>query len=146
MVSDLLAAHGLHHRVVWPRTTVSLDERGRPGYDVAIATHSRHLLRLMVMLGAAVVVAAITMALGFALGAVGPSGAAYSEVSMRTEQLRSTLLLAFMVALPFAVAAWGERKTRHLQKRDAGIGLILGSGLAVLLVLAAPALATAATS
>ncbi len=141
-----LALHGLRHRVVRPRTAVSLDERGRPGYDVAIATHPRHLLRLMVMLGTAVAVAAITMALGLALDAGGPTGEGYSEVSIRAEQLRSTVLLSFMVGLPFAVAAWGERKTRHAQKRDVGIGLIVGSGLAVMLVFVAPALATAVAS
>lgn len=141
-----LAAHGLHHRVVRPRTAVSLDEQGRPGYDVAVAAHPRHLLRLLVMLGTAIVVAAITMALGFALGAGGPTGAGYSEVSIRAEQLRSTVLLTLMIGLPFAVAAWGERKTRHPRKRDVGIGLIVGSGLAIMLVFVAPAVATAMTS
>lgn len=141
-----LAVHGLHHRVIRPRTAVSLDERGRPGYDVAIATHPRRLLRFMVMLGTAVVVAAITMALGFALGTGGPSSAGYSEASMRAEVLRSNVLLTLMVTLPFAVAAWGERKTRHLHKRDVGIGLIVGSGLAVMLVFVAPAVATAVLS
>lgn len=141
-----LVVHGLHHRIVRPRTAVGLDERGRSGYDVAIATHPRHLLRFMVMLGTALVLAAITMALGIALGAGGPSSAGYGEASMRAEELRSDVLLTFMFGVPFAVAAWGERKTRELQQRDVGIGLIVGSGLAVMLVFVAPVLATAVTS
>lgn len=141
-----LVMHGLHHRIVRPQTAVGLDQRGRSGYDVAIATHPRHLLRFMVMLGTALVVATITMALGIALGAGSPSSAGYGEAPMRAEELRSHVLLTFIFGVPFALAVWGERKTRQLQHRDVGVGLIVGSGLAVMLVFVAPALATAVTS
>lgn len=139
-----LAFQGLTQRVVRPVAAASLDLSGAcPGRDLALERHRRPLLIALV----AAVTAAVVATAQFGLGEVaGASPAGLDGAAGRLLDLLGGVFVALMVGLPLGIAAWGERWTRVLARRDSGVGLILGSGVAVLLVFVLPAVVTAATA
>lgn len=134
-----LAVQGLRRRVVCPVAAGSTDlADARPGQDVVVEAGPRYLLTG--------IVAALT-----ASGVCGAQvwlGMVLSSAQRVSQELvpGGALLVAVLVGLPLAVAAWGERRTRQRRARDQGRGLVIGAGLAVLLLFVLPAVVTAVSS
>lgn len=135
----LLAMQGLRHRVVRPVAAGSTDlAAARPGQDVVVEAGPRYLLTGIVTALTAAAVCAVQVWLGWVLSS--------AERASQESVLSDGLLVAVLVGLPLVVAAWGERRTRQRRRRDQGRGLVLGAGLAVLLMFVLPAVVTGMTS
>lgn len=134
----LLALQGLCHRVVRPVAAGSTDlAAARPGQDVVVEAGPRYLLTGIVTALTAAAVCAVQVWLGWVLSS--------ADRARREPVLGDGLLVTVLVGLPMAVAAWGERRTRQRRGRDQGRGLVLGAGLAVLLMFVLPAVVTGVT-
>lgn len=140
-----LALQGLRQRVVRPVAAAGVDlGPATVGGDVAVVARPRYLLIGVLAVATAVGIAGLQLGLTWALETM-PTAGADESVSGAAEW-RAGLIVAVLVGMPLAVAAWGERRTRSRQRRDGGLGLIVGAALAFLLVFVAPAVVTGLTS
>lgn len=97
----------------------------RPGQHVVVEAGPRYLLTGIVAALTASGVCGAQVWLGMVLSS--------AQRLSQEPVLGGALLVAVLVGLPLAVAAWGERRTRQRRARDQGRGLVIGAGLAVLL-------------